>query len=302
MMEQYHNIKKDYKDCLLMYRMGDFYELFFDDAVIAAKELDITLTGRENGGERVLMSVPFERRDNSMLEALVAFRISTEDESELIITSLYDEATSEVRLIGYTGELYMVAPNTISFADVAPGAWYNRAVTFVAARELFSGVGNNMYAPQSTMTRAMFVAVLSRLDGVNSANYVASPFSDVGIGTWYGPSIAWAFSEGIIDEGILHGSAAGEFRPSDEITREEMAVIFANYLALRDFPLVSLNVPQFYDLNEANPWSRVAIQEMRQHAIITGVGGNRYNPQHFATRAEVAQIFTNLVRAIVGLS
>ena len=55
MMEQYHNIKKDYKDCLLMYRMGDFYELFFDDAILAAKELDITLTGRDNGGERAPM-------------------------------------------------------------------------------------------------------------------------------------------------------------------------------------------------------------------------------------------------------
>jgi hypothetical protein len=148
----------------------------------------------------------------------------------------------------------------------------------------------------------MFVAVLSRLEGINPASYNVSPFSDVDINNWYGAAIAWANAEGIINEGILQGSPAGQFRPHDDITREEMAVIFANYLSARDFPLVQLNVPEFNDLNEANPWSRVAIQEMRQHAIISGVGGNLYNPKSYATRAEVAQIYTNLVRAIVGLS
>jgi len=144
--------------------------------------------------------------------------------------------------------------------------------------------------------------VLSRLEGISAADYSTSPFTDVAIGNWYGAGIAWAFSEGIINEGILQGSPAGHFRPHDDITREEMAVIFANYLSARNFPLVRKDVPEFNDLNEANPWSRVAIQEMRQHAIISGVGGNLYNPQRNATRAEVAQIYTNLVRAIVGLS
>ena len=51
MMEQYLSIKKDYKYCLLFYRLGDFYELFFDDAIIASKELDITLTGKDCGME-----------------------------------------------------------------------------------------------------------------------------------------------------------------------------------------------------------------------------------------------------------
>ena len=44
MMEQYLNIKNKYKDALLFYRMGDFYELFFDDAIIASEALDIALT------------------------------------------------------------------------------------------------------------------------------------------------------------------------------------------------------------------------------------------------------------------
>ncbi|MGE5493902.1 MAG: DNA mismatch repair protein MutS [Burkholderiales bacterium] len=49
MMRQYVELKEKYKDCLLMFRLGDFYELFFDDAVCASRELEITLTGRDCG-------------------------------------------------------------------------------------------------------------------------------------------------------------------------------------------------------------------------------------------------------------
>lgn len=56
MMKQYYNIKKDYDGILLFYRLGDFYELFFDDAVIASRELGLTLTGKNAGlSERIPM-------------------------------------------------------------------------------------------------------------------------------------------------------------------------------------------------------------------------------------------------------
>lgn len=51
MMEQYMAIKEQYKDCILFYRLGDFYEMFFDDALTASKELEITLTGKNCGLE-----------------------------------------------------------------------------------------------------------------------------------------------------------------------------------------------------------------------------------------------------------
>ena len=56
MMQQYMDIKKDYEDILLFYRLGDFYELFFEDAEIASRELELTLTGKNAGlKERVPM-------------------------------------------------------------------------------------------------------------------------------------------------------------------------------------------------------------------------------------------------------
>ncbi|MCR5254362.1 MAG: DNA mismatch repair protein MutS [Acetatifactor sp.] len=51
MMQKYLETKKEYNDCILFYRLGDFYEMFFDDALIASKELEITLTGKSCGLE-----------------------------------------------------------------------------------------------------------------------------------------------------------------------------------------------------------------------------------------------------------
>ncbi|AME09271.1 MULTISPECIES: DNA mismatch repair protein MutS [Gemella] len=60
MVEQYLKIKKDYQDMFLFYRLGDFYEMFFDDAIKASKILEITLTAREGGAEKIPMcGVPF---------------------------------------------------------------------------------------------------------------------------------------------------------------------------------------------------------------------------------------------------
>ena len=61
MMQQYMETKKQYEDCILFYRLGDFYEMFFDDAITASRELEITLTGRDCGQEEraPMCGVPF---------------------------------------------------------------------------------------------------------------------------------------------------------------------------------------------------------------------------------------------------
>ncbi len=61
MMQQYVKTKEQYKDCILFYRLGDFYEMFFDDALVASRELEITLTGKDCGLEEraPMCGVPF---------------------------------------------------------------------------------------------------------------------------------------------------------------------------------------------------------------------------------------------------
>lgn len=65
MMEQYVATKEKYKDCILFYRLGDFYEMFFDDAILASKELELTLTGKDCGMEEraPMCGIPFHAAD-----------------------------------------------------------------------------------------------------------------------------------------------------------------------------------------------------------------------------------------------
>lgn len=66
MMEQYMEIKNNYKDCILFFRLGDFYEMFFDDAILASKELELTLTGKNCGQEEraPMCGVPFHSAES----------------------------------------------------------------------------------------------------------------------------------------------------------------------------------------------------------------------------------------------
>ena len=65
MMQEYLKTKEEYKDCILFYRLGDFYEMFFDDALTASKELELTLTGKNCGLEEraPMCGVPFHAVD-----------------------------------------------------------------------------------------------------------------------------------------------------------------------------------------------------------------------------------------------
>ena len=73
MMAKYLETKEQYKDCILFYRLGDFYEMFFDDALTASKALEITLTGKDCGLEEraPMCGIPYHAAD-TYLNRLVA--------------------------------------------------------------------------------------------------------------------------------------------------------------------------------------------------------------------------------------
>ena len=86
MMQQYLDIKNQHQDCILFFRLGDFYEMFFEDAVTASRELDITLTGKHYGQEEraPMCGVPFHSADGYIAKLIergykVAICEQTED-------------------------------------------------------------------------------------------------------------------------------------------------------------------------------------------------------------------------------
>ncbi len=91
MMQQFMRIKSDHPDSLLFYRMGDFYELFFDDAKRASRLLDITLTkrGTANGEPIPMCGIPYHAADNYLAKLVKA------GESIAICEQVGDPATSK---------------------------------------------------------------------------------------------------------------------------------------------------------------------------------------------------------------
>ncbi|HBY72575.1 MAG TPA: hypothetical protein DEG06_10090, partial [Lachnospiraceae bacterium] len=79
LMQQYMQIKDQYKDCILFYRLGDFYEMFYEDANICSKELEITLTGKNVGQEEraPMCGVPYHAVDGYLTKLVSrGFRVA----------------------------------------------------------------------------------------------------------------------------------------------------------------------------------------------------------------------------------
>ncbi len=113
MMEQYHALKREAGECLLFYRMGDFFELFFDDAKVAAGVLDIALTSRgESGGEAVPMcGVPVHSADGYLARLIRAgHRVAIAEQVETP-----DEAKARAKAEGKPSSKVLVARQIIRF-------------------------------------------------------------------------------------------------------------------------------------------------------------------------------------------
>ena len=114
----------------------------------------------------------------------------------------------------------------LPFADVAEGAWYYDDVAYACAAGLMDGVSATEFNPGGTMTRAMLVTILWRLEGEPVVNYLM-PFADVAEGAWYAEAVRWAASEGVVE-----GVSDTAFAPDDTVTREQLAAILARFMEL----------------------------------------------------------------------
>ena len=140
MMEQYFQIKQNYPDTLLFFRLGDFYEMFFDDAKIASKELELVLTGRDCGQEEraPMCGVPFHSADSYIAKLVgrgykVAICEQVEDPKTakgLVrreVTRIITPGTvTEDGLLDETKNNYIIAVcrNSLSALDLATGDFF----------------------------------------------------------------------------------------------------------------------------------------------------------------------------------
>src|SRR6187401_1818232 len=133
MMEQYQDIKAAHPDCLLFYRMGDFYELFFEDAEAAARALGIVLTkrGKHLGRDIPMCGVPIERADE-YLHRLIALghRVAVCEQLEDPLEAKKRGAKSVVR----RDVIRLVTPGTLTEDTLLEAKRNNYLMAIVRAR------------------------------------------------------------------------------------------------------------------------------------------------------------------------
>ena len=149
MMRQYMEIKDKYDDTILFYRLGDFYEMFFEDALLASRELEITLTGRNSGlEERVPMcGVPFhsylpylEKLVNKGYKVAVCEQLTPPDQKGVVERGVTQVVTKGTMMEGtsldeksnnYIGSIYDFEHcYALSYTDISTGSFYAKLIDY----------------------------------------------------------------------------------------------------------------------------------------------------------------------------
>jgi hypothetical protein len=220
----------------------------------------------------------------------VALLVREDGTEEVIKKSVIIEDELLVPLSGSAA--IRIEDKSKAFADVTAGAWYADAVRFVSSRELFTGTTDSAFGPNMSMTRAMLVTVLSRLENEPAATNAS--FSDVGADTYYAEAVAWASANGIAE-----GVGDGIFAPNAEITREQLAAMLYRYAVTQGLDVSARgDISSFPDENTVSAWAGEALSWTVGSGIITGrsnIAGTELAPKGTATRAEVAAMIERLI-------
>ena len=178
------------------------------------------------------------------------------------------------------------------FADVGPDDWYYSYIDYLADQGLMNGTGNNMFAPQSTLDRAMMATLLYRLSGESAKGDGSGLFPDVNAGAYYAEAVDWA-----CDADVIRGYDDGTFKPENRITREEMAVMIARYLRyMNREPQGTPGVcEKFNDADKISDWALKDVEQIVTAEILRGDDLGKLNPGGNTTRAEAAAVLVRVM-------
>lgn len=234
------------------------------------------------GSGSVSIAIPYTLRANEKPGNLCAIYIDDNGKVTYINNSSYDVKTGKMIFrtnhFSYYGIGYKEDTKETKFTDIA-NHWAKNDIEFVATRGLLAGTAANTFSPNTSMTRGMFVTALGRLAGADVSSYKKSSFTDVKANDYYMGYVEWANSKGIIK-----GTSTTTFAPDQAVTREEMAVMMANYAKAMGYTMPSSNQEiAFADSSNISTWAKEAVKSMQMAGIISGKDNNHFDPKGTAT-------------------
>ena len=185
--------------------------------------------------------------------------------------------------------------DSLGYSDMPEtSGWRYEAVAYVKEKGIMNGIsGTSRFAPDEPLTRAMFAAIIYRMEGSPAASYAAK-FPDVPDGNYFSVPIVWANQAGMING----HSNTGLFGTFENITREDMVTIMYRYAKYKNLDLSgagSLGV--FFDQDQISGYAREALAWAVGNGIINGRSGTGLvDPRGNASRVECAAIIQRFMK------
>ncbi|MGG1554016.1 S-layer homology domain-containing protein [Paenibacillus ferrarius] len=239
-------------------------------------------------GGKADITLPYNLKLSERPDAIVVYFIGPDGKLQSV-RGRYDAETKSVQMTLTHFSSYAIGYQAVNFKDVADSDWYADAVSFLAARNIITGVGGGQFAPELAVTRAQFIKMLLDAYGIEPIRSDDN-FADAG-DTWYTGYLAAAKQLS-----ITSGTGENKFAPDQTVTRQEMLTLIYNALRLMDeLPVVEEEVlSQFADQSEVAAWANEAVTYLVKNGIISGYDG-QIHPTQTATRAQTAQLIYNLL-------
>lgn len=174
------------------------------------------------------------------------------------------------------------------FADVKENDWFYDSVKYAYENDLMKGVSNTEFAPDSDVTRAMFVTVIYRMENEPQTGKCA--FTDVESGSYYEKAVAWAN-----ENGIVSGVSEECFAPNEPITREQMAAIIYRYAAFKGYDITTSSSTSYTDNDNISDYAKDAVIWAAEKSVMTGNTDGSFAPKANTTRAQVASVFMRMI-------
>ena len=188
----------------------------------------------------------------------------------------------------------LTADAAYTITDVSRTSWFYADAAFVYEKGLFSGTDSSTFSPDASMTRAMLVTVLYRLEG-QPAVTGSSSFADVKSGVYYERAVIWAAANGIVT-----GTGSASFSPDAKVTREQLAAILYRYAQYRKLDTsANAKLNGFSDADNVSGYASAALGWAVAEGLVNGASG-RLMPKGNATRAQVAAIFHRFVENVMN--
>jgi len=191
-----------------------------------------------------------------------------------------------------------VSAAEVTYSDVNDGMWSYGDIVYVTENGLMNGTGGSTFSPTVSLTRAMVVTVLYRMEGSPRTTF-SELFLDVEDRQFYSEAVIWAKQKGIVTATSVSDWGEEYFSPTRDITRQELATMFVRFAKYKYIDTAnSASLDKFTDKADVADWASDAMKWATDVKLINGTGnGSTLSPTGKATREQFAAIIHRFCEA-----